>query len=174
MKTVFAFLLFLAGPLAAQEMSCLMHSQHANASASHQANVEQHGGEAMGFSHDKTTHHFVLYADGGAIEVTANDRADSESIREIRAHLTHIAMMFSEGDFSTPMFVHSQVPPGVPTMQKQRTDITYTFEELPAGGSVRIKSSNVEAVKAVHEFLRFQIEDHRTGDPSDISSPSAQ
>jgi hypothetical protein len=174
MKTMFAFLLLLAWPLAAQEMSCPMHNQHTNASASHQADVEQHGDQAMGFSHDKTTHHFLLYPDGGAIDVTANDRADSESIRQIRAHLTHIAMMFSDGDFSTPMFVHSQVPPGVPTMQRERTDITYTFEELPAGGGVRIKSSNVEAVKAVHEFLRFQIEDHHTGDTADISSASAQ
>ena len=174
MKTMFAFLLLLVGPLAAQEMSCPMHQQHANASASHQADVEQHGDEAMGFSHDKTTHHFLLYPGGGAIEVIANDRADSETIRQIRGHLTHIAMMFSDGDFSTPMFVHSQIPPGVPTMQKQRTDFIYTFEELPAGGGVRIKSSNVEAVKAVYEFLRFQIEDHHTGDSAEISSPSAQ
>jgi hypothetical protein len=102
-------------------------------------------------------------------KVTANDNADSESVQEIRAHLTHIAVMFSNGDFSTPMFVHSQVPPGVPTMQKERADINYTFEELPAGGSVRIKSSNVSAIKAVHEFLRFQIEDHHTGDSADIT-----
>jgi hypothetical protein len=173
MKTMFAFLVLLAVPLAAQEMSCPMHKEHTNASTSHQGDVEQHGDGAMGFSHDKTAHHFLLYPDGGAIEVTANDRSDSESVQEIRAHLTHIATMFSDGNFATPMFVHSQVPPGVPAMRKERADITYTFEELPAGGSVQIKSSNIEAVKAVHEFLRFQIEDHHTGDPADISSPSA-
>jgi hypothetical protein len=149
-----------------------MHEQHANALARHQADVGQHGDEAMGFSHHKTTHHFLLYPDGGAIEVTANDRADSESVKAIRAHLTHIAVMFSDGDFSTPMFVHSQTPPGVPIMQKQRADITYTFGELPAGGELRIKSRNVEAVRAVHEFLRFQIEDHHTGDPADTGPPS--
>jgi hypothetical protein len=173
MKTIFAFLLLLAAPLAAQEMSCPMHKQQANASASHQADVEQHGDEAMGFSHHKTTHHFLLYPDGGAIEVTAHDRADSESVQKIRAHLTHIAVMFANGDFSTPMFIHSQTPPGVPTLQKQRADITYTLEELPAGGGLRIKSSSVEAVQAVHEFLRFQIEDHHTGDSADIDPPSA-
>jgi hypothetical protein len=169
MKTMFAFLLLFAAPLAAQEMSCPMHKQHTNSSASHQADVEQHGDEAMGFSHDKTTHQFLLYSDGGAIKVTANDRVDSESVQEIRTHLTHIATMFSDGNFDTPMFVHSQVSPGVPTMQKERADIGYTFEELPAGGIVRIKSSNAEAVKAVHEFLRFQIEDHQTGDSADVT-----
>jgi hypothetical protein len=48
------------------------------------------------------------------------------------------------------MFVHSRVPPGVPIMQKER-NFTYTFEGLPAGSSVRIKSSKTEAVKAVQE-----------------------
>jgi hypothetical protein len=171
MKTMFAFLLLFTAALAAQEMSCPMHKQHTN--GTHQADVEQHGDEAMGFSHDKTTHHFLMYPDGGAIEVTANDSADSESVQEIRAHLTHITAMFSSGNFSMPMFVHSQVPPGVPIMQQERADITYTYEELPAGGEVRIKSSNAEAVKAVHEFLRFQIQDHHTGDSTAIT-PSAQ
>lgn len=81
--------------------------------------------------------------------------------------------MFAHGDFSTPMVVHSQAPPGVPIMQMDRADISYTLEELPAGGGVRIKSSNVEAVKAIHEFLRFQIEDHHTGDSTDLSPSSA-
>jgi hypothetical protein len=164
MKTMFAFLLLFAAPLGAQEMACPTHKQHTNASAGHQVDVEQHGDEAMGFSHDNTTHHFFIYPDGGAIEVTANDRADTQSVEEIRAHLMHIAAMFSDGNFSIPMFVHSQVPPGVPVMQKERSAITYTFAELPAGGGVRIRSSNAEAVQAVQEFLRFQIEDHQTGD----------
>jgi len=32
----------------------------------------------MGFSHDKTTHHFRLYADSGAIEVNVDDSKDSQ------------------------------------------------------------------------------------------------
>ena len=46
----------------------------------------------------------------------------------------------------------------------------HTFEELPAGGSVRIKTPNPEALKGVHEFLRFQIEDHHTGDTTEIGT----
>lgn len=45
----------------------------------HHKGVEQRGDQMMGFSHDKTTHHFRIYADGGAIEVTANDPNDTES-----------------------------------------------------------------------------------------------
>jgi hypothetical protein len=29
------------------------------------------------------------------------------------------------------MFVHDQVPPGVPVMKEKRTEISYSFEELP-------------------------------------------
>ena len=130
--------------------------------------MEKHGDEAMGFPHDKTTHHFHLYSDGGAIEVTVNDSKDSQNVQAIRSHLTHIATMFSNGEFSIPMFVHDQVPPGVPVMKEKRTEISYTFEALPAGGTVRIKTTNPDALKAIHDFLRFQIDDHHTGDTTEI------
>jgi hypothetical protein len=76
--------------------------------------------------------------------------------------------MFSNGEFSIPMFVHDQVPPGVPVMKEKHAEISYSFEELPAGGRVRIKTENRDALDAIHEFLRFQIADHHTGDKIDI------
>ena len=87
------------------ETTCPMHASHMGSDA-HHAMVESHGDQAMGFPHDKTTHHFRLAEDGGAIEVTANDVKDSANIDAIRMHLAHIAQAFSEGDFSIPMFVH--------------------------------------------------------------------
>ena len=83
---------------------------------------------------------------------------------QIRMHLKHIAKKFAEGDFTAPMFIHSQTPPGVPEMQRLKAAIKYQFEELEKGGRVRISTSNAEAIKSIHEFLRFQIEDHQTGD----------
>jgi hypothetical protein len=147
-----------------------MHKEHMKAAAQHQADVEKHGDQAMGFSHDKTTHHFRLYSDGGAIEVTVNDAKDSPNMQAIRSHLMHIVTMFSKGEFSIPMFVHDQVPPGVPVLKEKHAEISYRFEELPAGGRVRIKTTNPDALKAVHDFLRFQIMDHHTGDTTDISA----
>jgi hypothetical protein len=170
MKTVIAFLLFSGLQLAAQYMqSCPMHKEHMKEASQHQADVEKHGDEAMGFPHDKTTHHFRLYSDGGAIEVTVNDTKDSQNIHAIRSHLTHIATMFSNGEFSIPMFVHDQVPPGVPGMKEKHTEISYGFEELPTGGRVRIKTTNPDALKVVHDFLSFQIEDHHTGDTTEVT-----
>jgi len=118
----------------------------------------------MGFPHDKTTHHFRLYADGGAIEVTVNDAHDLTNLQAIRSHLTHIATLFSNGDFAIPMFVHDQVPPGVSVMKEKSTVISYQYEEIEGGARVRIKTADSSALRAVHDFLRFQIEDHHTGD----------
>jgi len=169
MKTVIAFLIFGGLQLAAQDMqSCPMHKEHMKEASQHQADVEKHGDEAMGFPHDKTTHHFRLYSDGGAIEVTVKDSKDSQNMQAIRSHLSHIATMFSNGEFSIPMLVHDQVPPGVPVMKEKRAEISYSFEELSAGGRVRIKTPNPDALKAIHQFLRFQIEEHQTGDAETI------
>lgn len=171
MKIAITLLLFGGLQLAAQDMqSCPMHKEHMKAASQHQADVEKHGDEAMGFAHDKTTHHFRLYSDGGAIEVTVNETKDSQNMQAIRSHLTHIVTMFSDGEFSIPMFVHDQVPPGVPVMKEKRAEISYSFEDLPTGGRVRIKTANPDALKAIHDFLRFQIVDHHTGDTTDIGS----
>ena len=166
MKTLIALFLFCGLQLAAQDVqSCPMHKE--NMKAQHQADVETHGDTAMGFPHDSTRHHFRISPDGGAIEVTVNDTKDAHNIQAIRTHLTHIVMMFSNGDFSIPMFVHSQVPPGVTEMKDKQAEISYSFEELPDGGRVRISTKNHDALNAIHDFLSFQIEDHHTGDKTD-------
>jgi hypothetical protein len=133
-------------------------------SQSHHDEVNRRGDHEMGFSHEKTTHHFRLAKDGGAIEVTANDPNDTESRDQIRQHLTHIAMMFSAGNFNAPMLIHDQTPPGVPVMKRLKNQIKYEFEKVESGGRVKISTMNREAIDAVHEFLRFQITDHQTGD----------
>ena len=135
------------------------------AQEAHHDAVNQRGDHVMGFSHEKTTHHFRLYADGGAIEVTANDAKDQESRDQIRGHLPHIAKMFAAGDFNAPMLVHDRVPPGTETLAKLKAEVEYKYTEIDRGGMVRITTKNAEALKAVHEFLRFQIDDHHTGDP---------
>ena len=122
------------------------------------------GNKAMGFDATKTTHHFTLSPSGGAIEVSANDAADTASRDEIQQHLRHIAQKFKEGDFNIPMFVHDQVPPGVPVMKRLKDAITYDYVATERGARVEISSTIPEARSAVHDFLRFQIQEHQTGD----------
>jgi hypothetical protein len=135
---------------------CPMHDAHAQ--------MGERGEKGMGFSQTATTHHFLLRPDGGVIQVEAKDFADAASRDNIRMHLAHIAKAFSGGDFAIPMFVHDTVPPGVPVMKELSGKISYKVEETPSGGRVVISTGDKEALAAIHAFLRFQIDEHRTGD----------
>ncbi len=138
----------------------------ADPSSDHQAMLMEKGEKAMGFSQTKTTHNFLIMPDGGAIQVEANDSADTVNRDQIRTHLNQIALQFSKGIFTTPFAVHGEVPPGVPVMDELKTSITYAYEETGKGARVRISTNNAKALAAIHDFLRFQINEHKTGDRS--------
>lgn len=140
------------------------HGSH-DSHGAHDAALDERGERAMGFSQTATVHHFLLKADGGVIQVEVKDSSDASNRELIRQHLTHVARAFADGDFDTPALVHARVPPGTDAMRRLKSEITYAYEETEAGARVRINTKNAEALAAVHAFLRFQIEDHRTGDP---------
>jgi hypothetical protein len=148
--------------------SCPMHAEHMKeqASAADQrfAEMNARGDQSMGFEQSKTTHHFRSLEDGGAIEVTVKDLADTTNLNAIRSHLSQIAKQFAAGDFSTPMMTHAEMPPGAADMQKLANKIAYTYEELPAGARVKITTGDPDALAAVHKFFDYQIKEHRTGD----------
>ena len=137
-------------------------------SGDHFSGVNARGDQGMGFSHEKTTHHFHLLADGGAIEIESDGPTDAVSQEAIRQHLTMIAAKFSKGDFAIPMFIHATVPPGVETMKQLKTKITYEAENTELGAQLRITTHDAEALTAIHGFLRFQIQDHQTGDSLEV------
>lgn len=137
----------------------------AQQSDQHHDMVMKHGEQGMGFSQTATVHHFLANEKGGVIQVDAKDPKDTKSRDEIRMHLGHIAKAFADGDFDIPMFVHDTTTvPGVADMQRLRSEISYKYVETKLGGKVEIASTNREAAAAVHKFLAFQIEEHRTGD----------
>lgn len=146
-------------------------SQH-DSHDSHGAALDERGGRAMGFSQTATVHHFLLRPDGGVIQVEVRDASDASNRGLVRQHLSHVARAFAAGDFDTPALVHARVPPGADAMRRLKSEITYAYKETEAGARVRVRIStkNAEALAAVHAFLRFQIEDHRTGDDKAVTS----
>ena len=155
---------------APEKISCPMHEPHKSSQeAQHHQGVVERGDQVMGFSHEKTTHHFRLYTDGGAIEAESKDEQDTASRDEIRAHFGHIARMFAAGDFSAPMLIHEQNPPETEEMKRLRSAIQYSVENTERGGRIRITTNSPDALQALHRFLRFQIADHQTGDTPEIT-----
>jgi len=126
------------------------------------AELKRRGEAAMGFDQDKTTHHFRTSASGGSIEVDVRDPKDTASLARVRAHLQEIATAFATGDFASPMQTHAEVPPGVPVMERLKSAIVYTYAETSHGGAVRIRTTNTDALAAIHEFLQYQSREHHT------------
>jgi len=151
----------LACGTAAQEHDMSEHARH-------QQEMNARGEKAMGFSQTATTHHFILLSDGGYVQATANQKNDTKSVEQIRAHLLDIKKKFAAGDFSAPELTHGKVPPGVAEMQKLHNKIEYNVNFIRGGARLKIASRNPDAVAAIHNFLKFQIEDHGTGDPVKI------
>jgi hypothetical protein len=77
--------------------------------------------------------------------------------------------MFAAGDFSMPHFIHEEDVPGTEDMKRMRDRIAYAYEDVPDGGRVRITTRHAPALAAVHQFLRDQITDHKTGDPLEVT-----
>jgi len=140
----------------------------APAQSSARRDRDQRGAHAMGFDQEKTAHHFLLYEDGGAIDIGVKEASDTTNREAIRTHLPHIAMLFGQGSFDLPHFIHATDVPGTAPMKSLKDRITYRYRQTPAGGRVDIVTSDPEALEAIHAFLRFQITDHGTGDSLEV------
>jgi hypothetical protein len=141
------------------------HASCAHRSADvHGARVDHRHDQATGVASETSVHHFALTLRGGVIRLEAASAADETGRDQARGHLQHVAESFAAGDFSMPMFIHGRVPPGASAMARLRDAIRYRYEPTDRGGQITIDTSNREARRAIHDFLRFQIRDHRTED----------
>ena len=122
--------------------------------------LQKRGQVAMGVNQYTSTHKFDALPDGGRIELQ-RDANDPRDVATIRAHLKEVMGAFERGDFSTPGFVHAQEVPGTKVMAARRAQIRYSYEDLPQGGQIRLMTSDPEALRAIHDFMAFQRQDHR-------------
>lgn len=125
------------------------------------ADVQARGKVAMGVDQYTSAHVFEDLPDGGRVVLDRAAGGDTTGVGTIRAHMRDIASRFARGDFSIPGFVHAGEVPGTAVMAAKRDAISYTPADRPLGGELRIRTTDAEAVAAVHEFLAFQRQDHR-------------
>lgn len=123
--------------------------------------VQTRGHVAMGVDQYTSAHRFEPLPDGGRITL-ARDTDDPAGAAQIRAHLAEVAEAFRRGDFTVPGFVHDREVPGTAIMASRRARISYAADTVPNGGSLRIHSTDSVAISAIHQFLAFQRQDHRS------------
>ena len=114
----------------------------------------------MGVDQYTSAHVFEDLPDGGRVVLDRADGADTSGVATIRLHVRDIAASFRAGDFTKPFQVHAQVVPGTAVMQARRAAITYDVVDRPQGGEVRLRSNDMVAIAAIHEFLAFQRTSH--------------
>ena len=148
--------------LSASAIQAQVREHHARDSAKHDtsfAAMQERGKAAMGVDQYTSGHHFDALADGGRIELQ-RDVDDPDGVARIRAHIREIAQAFKAGNFSTPAMVHMQDVPGTKIMAAKRALITYEPHDLPRGAELRMRTTDPEALRAIHEFMAFQRGEH--------------
>ena len=156
--TAFGFLIgalaFSAAPVA-MAMDAGSHG-----TGTRQAEVARKGATVMPFDLMRTTHFFDDRETGGVETVTANDKADAEQVKRIRAHLSTEAKRFSRGDFSDPAKIHGDDMPGLTTLSRAGRKLSVKYKSLPAGASLTYSSPDKAVVAALHEWFAAQRFDH--------------
>jgi hypothetical protein len=90
----------------------------------------------MDFDLATTTRRVGLAADGGHIEVIANDQADTALIEQIRTRLRAEAEALNTAGSA----------------------VTSTFESVDHGGRIRMSTSDQTALQGVHDLLRSELQ----------------
>lgn len=154
-----------AARLAAQDSTRTDHG-HMDHAAHHQsmrdttfAGLKERGGVYMGVAQEKSAHRFDNLDDGGRIELVSTT-GDSADVAAIRRHFEMIAGQFRQGDFRTPFAVHDEPVPGTEVMQAKRAVIRYDIERIPGGAALRLRTSDADAVAAIHAFMAYQRKEH--------------
>ena len=159
-------LLLVGSMISAQHVmpAGMSHEEHLKQLQKEEA-LKRRGGEAMGFDQDASVHHFLLQPGGGAIVVVSKEANDTKLIEQIRSHFRDIAADFGQGLFERPVATHGALPPGAALMSERKQQVSYRYVEQPAGASVVIETTDAATRDAIHAFLRYQIVEHKTGDP---------
>lgn len=104
---------------------------------------------------------------GGRIELQT-EATDDERVRRIRRFVRDLMLALRSGDFSAPPVTHLSTVPGAEAMAARRGVIYYSYRELPGGAELLITTRDLDAVRAVHNFLLFERSEPRgriIGDP---------
>ena len=121
--------------------------------------------KALGTDADKIVQHYYLMKNGGVIEFTVKDPTDNASIAVIQKYLEAQRDLFEKGKTDADADVHGKVPDGLPRLKKLRNEITFFAVKSEHGAVLRMFTVNEQAREAIQEFMKFEINEHKTGDP---------
>ena len=128
--------------------------------ASRQEMVHDMGSNVMPFDLGQTTHIFEMTESGGIQQVVAKDPNDSAQIALIQQHIQHEVMLFSAGDFSDPMSLHTSEMPGVQELSAGAALIKVDYTALPNGAQITFTTQDLHLITEIHRWFGAQLSDH--------------
>lgn len=125
--------------------------------------------KVLGTDVDKIVQHYYLVKNGGVIEFTAKDPADNATISTVQKYLEAQKGLFEKGKTEADSDLYGKVPDGLLALKKLRNDITFFAVNTDNGAALRMFSVNEQARQAIQDFMKFQINEHKTGDPLQVA-----
>ena len=122
--------------------------------------------KVSGFDNERVNRHFYVLKNGGAVEITVKDPNDEATIKAIQAHLKKESDLWTKGNFETLTTVYGRPPEGAAQLKKLRDEVTYAVVAEENGAVIRMFTVNQSAKSAIHDYLKFQIDQLKTGDPT--------
>jgi hypothetical protein len=171
--SILAFVLILAAiPTTTTSVSAVVHeglmAEHQDGNMTHgqdqsaaSTSMLERGDVAMGFNQSKISHQFKSTPTGGEILITALNNSDTETIKQIKKHISIIQKEFSSGNFTKPFYIHAQDVPGTKLMGEKKDFIKYSINEIDNGATLILETKDKELVDAIHQFMIFQGTEHQ-------------
>lgn len=126
-----------------------------------QQHVHGHGHDVMPFDLAQTLHVFRMSEDGGVQQVvTRVQPPDAAQVALIRQHLAMEAAAFAKGDFGDPGRLHGPAMPGLRELQAGARGIEVQYQALPDGAQIRLRTSDIKLVTAIHRWFGAQLSEH--------------
>jgi hypothetical protein len=122
--------------------------------------------KASGLDNERVDRHFYVLKNGGAVEVLAKNPNDEATVKAIQTYLKKESDLWTKGNFETITAVYGRPPEGTPQLKKLRNDVTFAVVPEENGAVLRMLTVNPTAKSAIHDYLRFQIDQLKTGDPT--------
>ena len=122
--------------------------------------------KVTGFDSERVVRHFYLLKNGGAIEVVAKDPKDETTVKAVQTYLKKESDSWTKGNFENVNAMYGKLPEGTPELKKLRDSVTFAAVPEESGGVLRLLTVNPQAKSAIHEYLKYQIDQFKSGDPT--------
>jgi len=116
----------------------------------------------------KIERHYWLLKNGGAIEFICKAPCDSSTQASIQGYLDSLGKAFEKGSFDAEFVSGSNAPETLATLRKLREEVTFQSASSEVGYSLRMLTVNPQAREAIYDFIRYEITNRKTGDPTTL------